>query len=675
MSKRRPNRWMCASFFAVLVALLHCVAPPGAEAQTFVQLTDLGSSLGPRLTSTVTQQRIGRNLFGAVGSKVSFINAGTVYELASDPNWGRVVVGLHGQWVRQFNNAGGPAGTLQGPWGIDISGQRRVFIADRQRGRVLAATFDLGLGNLTQPMSWAGFLRRPVDVAWDGRNAPLTSTYVYVVDDSLHNVSYWDLTSGWPVSVWTYGGLGSGVGQFTGPSGICVGKTAAAGGGTQFTTSFYVVDRGNRRLVMLNRGTSSAAWSTTASMTGWDPTDCAVDHFGNVYVVDQSNHHIHKFTPYLSLLATYGTYGTGPSSMNTFAWPHAISVPCGTKVVNGQTVWYCEGRVVTAELWSDATGAVEHYLGMWGSIESPLVGDPQASVNFTATDNAYVRADVWGDGQGVVRTLVAGSLWPAGRFALYWDGRLADGNIAPSGYYHFRVGLSSAYTCPSGASWCWKTLYSASFWHRYCVPPSGGGGDTLFVMAAQVASRNEPPPRERPERRDNEERPPINRAQLPQPTCGDGGGGSFSVANNPLGVPQAFGVRQLPGVPVSVPEGLTALATVASVRPSLSITGAAVDAPADAVPLLRREVSERGMTALQVNLSEATDVRIEILDLAGRLVRRLAAGGQAPGMYVFRWRGDREDGSRAQPGVYVVVVNAQGRRSVSRMVLTAVRDE
>jgi flagellar hook assembly protein FlgD len=110
---------------------------------------------------------------------------------------------------------------------------------------------------------------------------------------------------------------------------------------------------------------------------------------------------------------------------------------------------------------------------------------------------------------------------------------------------------------------------------------------------------------------------------------------------------------------------------LADVRPSLSITGAAVDAPADAVPLLRRAVREHGVTAVQVNLSEASAVRVEVFDLSGRLLWQLDTGGQAPGMYVFRWSGTLQRGGQAPPGVYLAVIWAQGRRAVSRFVLTS----
>ena len=639
--------------FAAAPLMFGLVSSTNLVAQTFVQLTDLGSDLGPRLTRQVTQQRISRELFGAVGSKVSFIDFSTVYEFATDPDWARVVIGLKDQWVHGFTNVGGPGGRLSQPTGIDITAQKNVLIVDRLRGRILISYFESPTGSVASAL-----IPRPADIAWDGRTSPVTTEYAYAVDDSLSTVSYWNLVWGGGLnSLWSYGGTGSGVGQFLHPSGVCASKTVASNGGTQFTTTFYVVDRGNHRVVRLDRASGTPAWLGEVAVPGWDPVDCSVDHFGNVYVADQSNHRIFKFTPYLYQLASYGSYGVGPNNLNTFAWPHAISVPCGLKTVNGQTVWYCEGRVITAEWWSDSSGAVEHYLGMSGSIETPIVDEPGASVYFTATDHAYVTADVRGGGLGVVKVLRDNALTPSGKTGLYWDGRLENGEYAPDGDYQFRVVMGSSYTCPSGATWCWKTVYSSFFFHRYCIPGGGdpgGGGDARLPTGAGGSPGT---------RRIGG----IMLAQLPPPTCGEGSSG----IGRELGIPAAFGIRQLPGAPVTLAEGLTALAAVADLRPSLSIAGAAVDAPADAVPLLRREVREHGVTALQVNLSEASTVRVEIFDLGGRLVWHFDASGQAPGMYVLRWSGALERGGRARPGVYSAVVHAQGRRAVSRLVLTA----
>jgi len=644
------------------IALCLAVAAPagfsGVHGQTLVQLTDLGSNMGPRLTRAVTRQRIDRSLFGSIGAKVSFVNSGTVYQFVTDPSWSRVVIGLKDQWVHSFTNLGGPGGPLSTPLGIDISARRRTYVADHAKGRIVVGTFDLSAGNITQAASWGSLaFPRPVDVAWDGRTTPLQTDFLYVVDDSLSTVSYWDLSGGAPgAAVWSYGGLGSGVGQFRHPSSVCVGKTVATSGGTQFTNDFYVVDRGNRRVVRLDRS-SGPSWTSVASVSDWDPTDCTVDHFGHVLVVDESNHRIYKFTSSLSLLDGYGAYGRGANNLNTLAWPHSISVPCGLKVVNGQSVWYCEGRIITAEQWGDSSGAVEHYFGINSALSGPpTVGDPWAAIGFSSTDNAYMTADVWQEGVGgwnILRTLVNNSLWPAGQFQIYWDGTLENGQVAPDGNYLFWVNLFSAYGCPGGQNWCSRTMYSSQFFHRYCE--WGGGGGNLSPPAAQRT--NSPFI--------------LFRPALP-PTCGEGG--SYSIVRGfegGIGIPSVFGVRQLPGVILGVADGLTPLASTQGIQASLSAGGADLNRPQDAWGALRAAVSEHGVSALQVNLPLATAVTIDVLDLSGRLVHRVEAGMQPAGMYVFRWGGTLDGGGRARPGVYLAVVRTQGRRAVSRLILTA----
>ncbi len=451
---------------------LASLAPPKIAAQTFVQLTDLGSNIGPRLTRVVAQQRIGRSLFGKVGTKVSFIDQGVVYQFATDPDWSRVLIGLKDDWIHEFTNDGGPGGRITGPLGIDISARKIVYVADRTKSRIVVATFSPSTRNLINPQTWGPFVR-PVDVAWDGQTNPLTTDYLYVIDDSLNQVSYWNVTSGVPgAAIWTYGTTGAGTGQFLHPSGVCVGKTAAINGGTQFTTYFYVVDRGNKRVAWLDRS-AGPSWQSTVTVPGWDPTDCAVDHFGNLYVVDQTNHHIYKFSQALgTYFDSYGTYGKGPNNLDTFAWPHAISVPCGLKVVNSQTVWYCEGRLITAEQWSDSSGAVEHYMGIAANITGgPFVCNTCASVNYKTTDVAYQTIDVMYAGGGVAKNIWTNYLIGAGWWGVSWDGHLSPGVPAPDGYYYFRISLLSAYGCQSNAIWCSPTISSAQFWFHYCGPP------------------------------------------------------------------------------------------------------------------------------------------------------------------------------------------------------------
>src|SRR5437867_11154333 len=76
----RPRWTGCR--IVVVVGLLFAdgiTSPSSLSSQTFVQLTDLGSNIGPRLTRTRTRSLLNRPLFRAIGTKVSFIRPGASY--------------------------------------------------------------------------------------------------------------------------------------------------------------------------------------------------------------------------------------------------------------------------------------------------------------------------------------------------------------------------------------------------------------------------------------------------------------------------------------------------------------------------------------------------------------------------------------------------------------------
>ncbi|MGH8244979.1 MAG: FlgD immunoglobulin-like domain containing protein, partial [Gammaproteobacteria bacterium] len=515
--------------------------------------------------------------------------------------WARILVGQWGQYVRGFRNAGGPGGVLGEVEGIDISARKTVYAADRSNGRIVVATFSPSAQNLINPQTWGPFAR-PVDVAWDGSTTPLTVDYVYVLDDSLSQISYWDR----PTLIWTYGTTGSAVGRFSRPSGICVGKTPAANGGTQFTTNLYVVDRGNRRIVWLKGGGGAPTWLGTGSLPDWDPTDCAVDHFGNLYVVDRINHRLHKFTYALTLLATYGTYGKGPNNYNTFAWPHAISVPCGLKVVNSQTVWYCEGRVITAEQWSDSSGAVEHYLGIDGAITAQPQTDEfgDAWFSFRTTDHAYHTFTVFDVSSNTVRRVPPMGIFPPGTRTWLWDGLRDDGTPAPSGTYSMHVTANSVYGC-GGQTWCQKGLSTQTFFHQAgsgcgvpCSPPiastdSGSEPSTLFLRQRVF------------------------------------------TGGRPLGRTTA----------------------AAASAPEMSTT----DTPGSLTELVR-QYGVRGLSFGLPRAASARPVAIRIYSIAGRSIRTLMNEVLAAGYYEVAWDGLDDRGRAAAPGVYFAVLTVGSQR-------------
>ena len=650
--KKRRSGWEAVTKACILAGLLCLTKASEVAGQTFAQLSDMGSNIGPRLTRNVARNRINRTLFGTIGTKVTFINFGTPYQFVTDPLWARVVIGKKDDWVHEYKNSSGPGGRLGAPYGIDISARKYAYIADWLGRRVLVATFSTSSGNLTSPQNlvYSGF-GRPIDVAWDGQSTPLTNDYLYVLDDSLARITYWNFNGTTPSSpLWSYGAVGSGTGQFRRPSGLCVGKTGGPSG-TFFNTGIFVVDRGNGRVVYMYRGTNGPVWLQTISQPGWDPVDCTVDHFGQLYVTDRAGDKIWKFNSALWLLDSYGSYGTGANNLNTFADPGAISTPCGLKTVNSQTVWYCEGRVITAERWGDSTGAVEHYLGVGASWTGPPeVEDPYAWATFYSTDVAYISADVFQLGVGITKTLMTNNLYSAGQISLWWDGTKNDGTNAADGNYIFRAFIRSSYGCPNNFmyTWCAPNIYSSEFYHRYCVqPPPGGGGGGQQLLASEplggvTANAITPPP----------------------PQCGGGnlvGPGTVEA----YGIPERFGVRQLAAPPMVLPAGLSSLAA-SGVRPALLADGTTQNVDDGTAATVR----QYGINALQVNLSEASDVDVEVFDLSGRRLHRSHTGGVSPGMYIYLWDGSGAQGTRVRPGVYMTVVRAQGRRVISKLILT-----
>jgi hypothetical protein len=102
--------------------------------QTFKQIEQIGSGIGARLTRTRTEQDLDQRLFASLRSRAAWIDntGGTplVYEFAADPIWSRVVFALKDSWLRSSNNGGGPNGALRAPRSIEVTGSRKVLIAD-----------------------------------------------------------------------------------------------------------------------------------------------------------------------------------------------------------------------------------------------------------------------------------------------------------------------------------------------------------------------------------------------------------------------------------------------------------------------------------------------------------------------------------------------------------------
>ena len=618
-------------------ALLGTLVNGPLRAQTFVQLPELSPAhtIGSRITQTVALSKLNRQLFGAVTAKVTLVD-GTVsppvaYEFSSDAIWNRILFGQKDEYIYAFTNDGSSTRRVLGPGGLDVSANRTLFIADQMNGRVLLAHFDASAKTITQVTSVDADpdLGGIVDVAWDGGTSPLVTQNFYTLDGS-GAVSYWVWNgSGAPVKQWVYRAYGTADGQFNGPSGLCAGHMAGSGGGSVFTAEFYIADTWNHRVVELRRMANGLSWKHSVTLPdNGVPSDCSVDHFGNVIVADSYNSRLLKYTSSLDLLSQYGTFGVGPQNDNTFAHPGAVHVPFGSKLdAGGQTIWYGEGRVLTAEDWSASSGAREHYLGL----ELSRTSGPDTVAGLTTfvyrvTDHAYHTVLVKSLNNTIVRRLNLGSsLMPSGNQTIVWDGLKDDGTYAAPGYHYFTLQAVSAYGCAM-ETWCNQFLTSSTFWFNGrtdCGPP-----DPAPPVAAGL--------------------PPINRQQCLTPQIEESEPVVLVMHQRVFREGRPLG--RVMKLAATAPDGATTTSA-----------GSLTD--------LVRAYGVRGVSFGVPRSATTGVVSIRIYTLAGRPIRVLVNEALEAGYYEVAWDGLDDRGRPATPGVYFAVLTAGSERQTQRLIL------
>jgi DNA-binding beta-propeller fold protein YncE len=157
-----------------------------------------------------------------------------------------------------------------------------------------------------------------------------------------------------PSYVRKWGTSGTGNGQFQTPDGVAV-----SGGGT-----VYVADQDDNRIQRFTGGGAYLGkWGGSGAGAGqFDaPVAVAVDDSGLVYVADRNNNRIQKFTPSGAYLAQWGGEGTGDGQ---------FSSPCGVALGDSGDVYVADhGNQRIQRFTHDGA-----YLSQWGTAGS---GDGQ----------------------------------------------------------------------------------------------------------------------------------------------------------------------------------------------------------------------------------------------------------------------------------------------------------
>src|SRR5262249_42932214 len=102
------------------------------------------------------------------------------------------------------------------------------------------------------------------------------------------------------------------------------------------------------------------------------------------------------------------------------------------------------------------------------------------------------------------------------------------------------------------------------------------------------------------------------------------------------------------------------------------LNGVGVIDPGRGTPGLRVSAARPNPTAsatsVRLELSRAARVRLEVVDLAGRVVRAIDAGVVAAGSHDLAWDGRSDRGSAVRPGLYWLRVRAGGEEALRRVV-------
>ncbi|MBM2839711.1 MAG: C-terminal target protein [Bacteroidetes bacterium] len=431
----------------VLTGGLLSVAPSAVGAQNVIEGT--GVSVGKtfieipvsrehdidRLSRSVTREKLDRALFGTPEKTVSYYFAhymenapfvtATYIQFVTDPSWNRVVYGNMNAWIKSYDNVNGPSSLAVDPDG-------RVFIGETGNKRIAVLRIvGEGADATLQPQFFINNIQSPTDIAHSDNGTPLNvaDDFLYVADASQSKIFKYALSAASAALVATFEG-------FESPTSIVVGKWNGAS-----NDLLYVVDHlGKRIRVFDDLGTQLSLIKEVQGNYSQYFKSLNADHFGNIYVVDNVNSQLFKYTSSLELLDSEG-------SDDTFAAIGAIDVPFGKIIVDGQgTYWAGFDQLFAVERWSDNSGAQRRVLGLSMKNIRFLADDDVSTIRnaFTLTDFGQVNVRIYNSANQLVRT-ISNAWMVSGQKEVVWDRRTDSGLEVPPGAYRYDVSAVQTY--------------------------------------------------------------------------------------------------------------------------------------------------------------------------------------------------------------------------------------
>ncbi len=435
-------------------APLEVPAPGGgfSSGSTFIE-TPVSADQGiDRLTKSWTQSKLGRALFSTPGPTASYYTAhymqgapyvsATYVQFVVDPSWNRIVYGNMNAWIKSFND-------LVGPTSIAVDPSGRVFVGESGRSRVTVLGLQgQGADAQLRVLFTLGPVTAPSAVAVSDNGTPLdpSDDVLYVADAAKGAVLKYSLGPTGGTLVATFGGFDS-------PTAVAAGRWNGSNNGI-----IYVVDRVAKRLQVLEDGGGTLT-AVGEYRGGYDAyfSSLAVDHFGDVYVADNTSSRLLKLTSALEPLDEEG-------GSDMYAALAAVNVPFGLITVDGQgTYWAGFDQLFAVEQWTPASGARRRTLGLrlkdilfTTDENSSMIGGA-----FTLTGFGTVGALIYDASGNVVKTIAPAGM-VSGRKQLAWDRRNDAGILVGPGDYRYELSATDPYrgeTVTASSTWTLPLYY------------------------------------------------------------------------------------------------------------------------------------------------------------------------------------------------------------------------
>ncbi|RMF61659.1 MAG: T9SS C-terminal target domain-containing protein [Calditrichaeota bacterium] len=636
----------------------------------------------PILTRGVTEIHLNRTLFGAPEKSVGYYAAryskqppyvqARYLQVVLDPVWNRLVYGNLGRWIKSYDDLLGPAAIA-----VDPNGRFYIGEQGRQRITVLTMPSDDSDGELSFAFSIDG-ITSPSAIAHHNNQTPFNpGDDILYVADGVDGVIYkFAVDENGGQLLTTFEG-------FESPSSLLCGMSFGNN-----NRLIYVVDQIGKRLQVLeDDGGELTPLKTVYASPNQYFSDIQGDYFGNVYLSEQINSRLYKFSPKLELLdIEEGSSYQGLTS---------IHIPFGKVTIEGEgTFWVGYDQLLALERWSQNSGVQRRQLSLAVKNFKLLTRpDSPTIVNqFLLTDVGEVSVSIESEQRMEIRHLP--SVWMnSGSGEYLWDRRDEEGEQVPPGYYRYRFEAKSPYNetiTPLNVS-----FYLPLYYWQDCG--STVAANDRFRIQGEACGTGESPEETgiiHPDKviyRFVGLSPERQYELAVQGYSGDGIKRQQRIIVNgeDFGVIKGNGSSKRPDfwrIPTSVFQDGVLTVAVENVNEGdaavsqiwLKEVGSSIE-----VQQLFEDRNQIGQfvleqnypnpfnpsTTIQYQVLEAAPLRLEIFNLLGQRIQTMVDGYHARGTYTIHWDGRDAQGNSVASGIYFYRLQSKNSVLTKRMLL------